>query len=95
MGKLWKYTLGWICDSQHGKRFGIEDVGKHYTVYDLNDVLPNEYLFEDNWTSFISMVLSVIPPEVITKLARIDIPTYLRRAHMASHEDYDERNATQ
>eukprot|EP00973_Karenia_brevis_P033550 4625363-Karenia_brevis.AAC.1 len=67
MGKHWKYTSGWICD-------GIEDVGKHYTVYDLNDVHPNEYLFEDTWTSLISMVLSVIPPEVITKLPRLDIP---------------------
>eukprot|EP00973_Karenia_brevis_P005304 725433-Karenia_brevis.AAC.1 len=31
MGKLWKYTLGWICDTQHGKRFGMEHDGKYYT----------------------------------------------------------------
>eukprot|EP00973_Karenia_brevis_P061805 8593957-Karenia_brevis.AAC.1 len=31
MGKLWKSTSGWICDSQHGKRFGTEDVGKYCT----------------------------------------------------------------
>eukprot|EP00973_Karenia_brevis_P094390 12422224-Karenia_brevis.AAC.1 len=95
MGKLWKYTSGWICNTQHGKGFGMEDVGKYYTVYDLTNILPGEYPFEDNWTSFMGMVLSMIPPEVIAKIPRINMLAYLERAYMAFHEDYDERREAQ
>eukprot|EP00973_Karenia_brevis_P032277 4449492-Karenia_brevis.AAC.1 len=59
--RLWQYSEGWICDSQHGKRFGIEDAGKYHTVYDLNAILPKEYLTEDTWSAFIDMVIRMIP----------------------------------
>eukprot|EP00973_Karenia_brevis_P052693 7322565-Karenia_brevis.AAC.1 len=35
------------------------------------------------------------PAEVITKLPRIVIPTYLKRAYRAIQEDYEEQCATQ